>query len=119
MLETRHDKVSLFEQRNKMDVDEDGDHNEDGSMIDGDMKITEVTKSNPMGGGRNGDDDELEDNIISHVVEKHFEYIANHFLISKDSSNVNDIRDIDDEEEDDDELESVARAGEGGKKYVL
>jgi hypothetical protein len=37
-------------------------------------------------------------------------------LISKDSSNVNDIRDIDD---DDDELESVARAGEGGKKYVL
>jgi hypothetical protein len=79
------------------------------------LRITEVTKSNAMGGGRNGDDDELEDNIISHIVEKHFEYIANHFLISKDSSNVNDIHDIDD----DGELESVARAGEGGKKYVL
>lgn len=94
VLDTRYDKVTLFEREN--------DHNK--SM---NLKATEVTRSDSK---KDYDDDELEDNIISHVVEKHFEYIANHYLFEPH----NDIGDIDDNEYGD--IESI---DDGEKKNVL
>jgi len=104
VLDTRHEKVSLFEQKRSDDFDDDdngggggGVNNDDGISVYDGMKVTHVTKSNGCGNIDNGDDDdELEDNIITHVVEKHFEYIANHYLI-EDKDNYDD----------DDELESI------------
>ncbi len=66
ILQTRHDQVLLFAKHQ----DEYG------------VDVTNVTKSHDG----DGDDDELEDKIISHVVEKHFEYIANHYLLNDDSA---------------------------------
>merc|ERR1739844_506125 len=101
ILDTRHEKVSLFEQT-KHDCYDEGSRSGSGATSIGDnddnddgLKVTEVTKSNPMG-GCSDNDDELEENIISNVVEKHFEYIANHYLIHED----NEIGIVDDKEND-------------------
>ena len=76
ILQTRHDKVSLFE-RKEFDFDIHNNDNEEDEM-----EVTDVTKSS------DGEDDDLEENIISHVVEKHFEYIANHYLLKNNDDNV-------------------------------
>lgn len=96
VLDTRHSTVSLFQRKSEYDSGNKGLE----------LECTEVTKSNPNGGDE--DDDDLEDNVISNVVEKHFDYIANHYLIDKSS----DICEIDD---DDDDLESVS----GDKSSVV
>ena len=83
ILETRHDKVSLYE-RNVENVDSFA------------LSSMEVTKTSGSDG--DDDDDDLEDNIISHVVEKHFEYIANHYLVGQGNKNLGVIDDDDDEE---------------------
>ncbi len=78
ILKTRHDKVSLFEQKKvSLDINNvNGGDGSDGSDGSDGVEVTHVTKSN-----NSDDDDDLEDNIISLVVEKHFEYIANHYLL--------------------------------------
>lgn len=88
VLDTRHTKVSLFQRKY--------DCSDTGNSIE--LESTEVTKTNP---NDDSDDDDLEENIISHVVEKHFEYIANHFLNIKGDDSANDDGTTDFSESDD------------------
>lgn len=65
-LETRYDKVFVLQNRGIYISHEE----------DNDISVEEISKSSAS----NYSTDDLEDAMISHVVEKHFEYIANHYL---------------------------------------
>lgn len=76
ILATRHDKVWILQK-----TDSDGGigsnqpSNDPSSMIERGFEMKEIAKKGKYGGGI----DELEDLMIGHIVEKHFEYVANHF----------------------------------------
>lgn len=76
ILATRHDKVWVLQ---KTDCDDSTVYNEDSndplSVIERGFEMKEIAKKGKYGGGI----DELEDMMIGHIVEKHFEYVADHF----------------------------------------
>jgi len=76
MLQTRYEKVWILQNRDIYISDDDNEGNK--------LDITEVSRSDASSSSI----DELEDAMISHVVEKHFEYIANHYLV--DDTNEDD-----------------------------
>lgn len=74
VLESRYDKVWILQNRSIYVTDDQG--------VEGnDFQVEEVSRNNAS-----PSIDELEESMISHVVEKHFEYIANHYLESDDDS---------------------------------
>mmetsp|Transcript_26824 Transcript_26824/g.30702 ORF Transcript_26824/g.30702 Transcript_26824/m.30702 type:complete len:772 (-) Transcript_26824:292-2607(-) len=109
VLETRYDKIWLLNKTNKVDYTSTANDFEDGivqkqasndstnsdnsySQDYYDVQITEVTKTNRSSiSTSTSSKDQLESNMISHVVEKHFEYISNHFLIDGDENDDNGI----------------------------
>ena len=76
VLETRYDKVWILQNRSMYISSDDGDQNNES---DNKVTVSEVSKNDAP----STSDDALEDAMISHVVEKHFEYIANHFSIDE------------------------------------
>lgn len=75
ILATRHEKVWILQ---KTVADESADNeasNDPFSIIERGFEMKEISKKGKYGGGI----DELEDMMIGHIVEKHFEYVANHF----------------------------------------
>jgi len=74
VLESRYDKVWILQNRSIYVTD---DQDVEGS----DFQVEEVSRNDAS-----SSIDELEDAMISHVVEKHFEYIANHYLEDDDDN---------------------------------
>ena len=78
ILKTRHEKVWILQQTN--DENDNGDTNtsstqdDPSSVMERGFEMKEISKKGKYGGGI----DELEDAMIGHIVEKHFEYVANH-----------------------------------------
>jgi phosphopantothenate-cysteine ligase len=75
VLETRYDKVWILQNRSMYVSSDDGNQNESDNKV----TVSEVSKNDAP----STSDDALEDAMVSHVVEKHFEYIANHFLVDE------------------------------------
>jgi phosphopantothenate-cysteine ligase len=71
-LETRYEKVWALQ---RCGVQQSSSEDKETRNVD----IVEISRS----GVSSSCNDELEDAIISHVVEKHFEYIANHYLVDE------------------------------------
>jgi len=80
VLETRYDKVTILQNR---DIYMSSDKEDSHRRVGGKIEIEEVKRSGTSLSSTSTDD-ELEDAMISHVVEKHFEYIANHYLSNTD-----------------------------------
>jgi len=76
VLESRYEKVWILQKRG---VDVTGDEGCEGS----ELQIKEISRNDASTSSM----DELEDAMISYVVEKHFEYIANHYL---EADNINE-----------------------------
>jgi len=75
ILETRHEKVWILQQTNDADDSGDASSKDDPtSVMERGFEMKEISKKAKYGGGI----DELEDAMIGHIVEKHFEYVANH-----------------------------------------
>ena len=72
VLETRYEKVWILQNRGIYVSEEDED-----------LTISQVSKNDAPSSSA----DALEDAIISHVIEKHFEYIANYYLMGNDDEN--------------------------------
>lgn len=78
-LETRYEKVWVLQKHDVHESSSSSGGGGTGGIEDKDtpnVNMVEISR-NDASSSRN---DELEDAIISHVVEKHFEYIANHHL---------------------------------------
>mmetsp|Transcript_2326 Transcript_2326/g.6774 ORF Transcript_2326/g.6774 Transcript_2326/m.6774 type:complete len:498 (-) Transcript_2326:45-1538(-) len=74
ILKTRHEKVWILQQTNNDTDDNQGSQDDPSSVIERGFEMKEISKKGKCGGGI----DELEDAMIGHIVEKHFEYVANH-----------------------------------------
>lgn len=89
ILATRHDKVWVLQKPNDLESILDGEKSKSQEP-----EMVEITKSGHsyIGAGNASKEgvEELEDSLISHVVEKHFEYIANHYPVDhNDEENSN------------------------------
>lgn len=88
VLETRYDKVWILQNRGiyiSGDDDDDENENDDGNGNDtpgSKLAVTEVSRNDAPSSSIDG----LEDAMISHVIEKHFEYIANHYLVDENGN---------------------------------
>ena len=79
ILKTRYEKVFMLQQTNNDDTNDNGG-SQDDPVIERGFEMKEISKKGKYGAGI----DELEDAMIGHIVEKHFEYVANHIAIAKE-----------------------------------
>ncbi len=75
VLDTRYEKVWMLQNRGIYIMGYD----EDEGKVESKLAVTEISKNDAPSASIDG----LEDAMISHVVEKHFEYIANHYLVDE------------------------------------
>lgn len=81
VLETRYEKVWILQNRGIF-ISEDETNDSKSPEGTGKVVVDEVSRTDASLSSL----DELEDAMVSHVIEKHFEYIANHYLVDDDNS---------------------------------
>jgi len=90
LLSTRHEKVWALQKRNE---DEEDSNHENGTTTicsNNDDPLVEILELSKGANGTNAgssSSDELEESIISHIVERHFSYIATNYPISTNNNN--------------------------------